>query len=140
MVGGRALTLGLRFSRHSSSSFAFLLTTYSLLTASFTFPHISTAVTTHYSLPTPSNLSASLHPIRIRSSFSNESVSKQRAIGCALLRQSTSQRSEAKHPQELKSLAVLPITSHKSLSPAQSALTQNPPITRLESALPKHGT
>ena len=30
------------------------------------------------------------------------------------------------------------VTSHKSLSPLESALTKNPPITPLESALPKH--
>jgi hypothetical protein len=33
-----------------------------------------------------------------------------------------------------------PITSHKSLSPLQSALTQNTPVTPLECALPKHST
>jgi hypothetical protein len=33
-----------------------------------------------------------------------------------------------------------PVTSHQSLSPLQSALTQNTPVTPLESALPKHST
>jgi hypothetical protein len=33
---------------------------------------------------------------------------------CALLRQSASQRSAAKDPQELKNLAVLPVASHQS--------------------------
>jgi hypothetical protein len=76
---------------------------------------------------------------------------------CALLRQSTSEKSEAKNPLELKNLAVRPavshkspvtasalflppVTSHKSLSPLKSALPQNSPLTPLESALPKHRT
>jgi len=46
---------------------------------------------------------------------------------CALARQSASQRSEAKDPQELKNLAVLSVTRHKSAVPA-SALSL-PPVT-----------
>jgi len=77
---------------------------------------------------------------------------------CALLRQSTSERSEAKDPYELKDHSVPvtshksqsrprlslfhqpQVTSHKSLSPVESTLPKNAPITRLESALPKHRT
>ena len=32
------------------------------------------------------------------------------------------------------------VTGHKSLSPVESALTQNTPVTALDSALPKHST
>ena len=35
---------------------------------------------------------------------------------------------------------VSQVTSHMSLSPLESALTKNTPLTRLESALPKHRT
>jgi hypothetical protein len=62
----------------SSPSRVFLFTTYySLLTAS---PHFSPLFHSRNKpitpLPTPSNLSTSLHPIRMRPSRSNESVSK----------------------------------------------------------------
>ena len=78
---------------------------------------------------------------------------------CALLRQSISEKSEAKNPLESENLAVRPvtshnhqspprlfffhqlqITSHKSLSPSQSALTKNALVTPVESAVPKHRT
>jgi hypothetical protein len=43
---------------------------------------------------------------------------------CALLRQPISESSDAKDPQESKNLAVLPVTSQKSLSPVESAVTK----------------
>jgi hypothetical protein len=50
---------------------------------------------------------------------------------CAFLRQSTSERSEAKGPQELKNLVVDPVTSNK--SPVTASALFLPPVTSHQS-------
>ena len=54
---------------------------------------------------------------------------------CALLRQSASQRSEAKDPQALKNLAVLSVGSHK--SPITAWVLSLPPVTNHPSPITK---
>jgi hypothetical protein len=57
---------------------------------------------------------------------------------CAFLRQSTSERSEAKDPQELKNLVVDPVTSNK--SPVTASALFLPPVTSHQSQVTKSFT
>jgi hypothetical protein len=57
---------------------------------------------------------------------------------CAFLRQSTSERSEAKGPQELKNLVVDPVTSNK--SPVTASALFLPPVTSHQSQVTKSFT
>jgi len=57
---------------------------------------------------------------------------------CALSRRSASEASEAKDPQELKNLAVLPVTSQK--SPVTARVLTLPPVTSHQSPITKSFT